>query len=226
MMQSTGPGVGETRRSGWWAHGAGWRATVVANHLPPECGGARGCFQCSNVYFMDKSVTQHPEYKNPFIAGNHEFGHAAHWWLNDMAWANCPPAGGTPFREGWADGFLAAVSHFAPVGGVEPGTAGYNGDRSIEVIETAKLLFDNRLHLAGAMLDFWDEAITETHPNGIFTDTTHVFTDTATGIWHDAWEMTDEVTTTDTICQFRNTWVDQGRPVSGTAAMDHAKLCP
>lgn len=215
MAEPAGPAVGETRRPGWYRNGAGWRATAIGNYTP--CGA--GCFQCSNLYYMSDNSLRAEGYIAPFAVGNHEFGHMAHWWLNDMNWAGCPPGGGSNFREGWADGFLAPISEFAD--DVPDGTAGYNELDPIEVIEGARGMARypaEIFHQSGSMYDFWDAIGVETHPG-------HTWSDPAVGIWHEAWEMTDQVLTT-TVCGFRDTWVQQNRPASGVSVMDHDGVLP
>lgn len=212
-MEPAGPGLSETRRGGWYSVGNGWRATVLANYTPV---GAPGQFVCENHYYMSDNSARAEGYIAPFAVGNHEYAHMAHWWLDDQQWVKCS---GTTFIEGWADGFLSAISEMSD--DVADSISGYNNLNSIESIHDADPQWPAEQHaLAGAMNDFWDGIALENHGG-------HTWQDPATGIWHDAWEMMDQEFIT-TVCGFRNTWVAQGRPADGVTVMNHAGVlaCP
>jgi hypothetical protein len=207
MMDGSGPNVGETRRNGY-LDGDGWRAMAIANFMP--CAGAAGCHLCEDWVYMTADATR-DNYDEVFIVANHEYGHAAQWWQDSLC------TGGA-IAEGFADGFLSALTTRSSV---RPGTAGYNGRRSIEVVEEKDPgADDGLLELAGSMLDMWDTQATEQHPG-------HTFSDPANGLFDDIWQMWGEGGI-DSVCEVRSNWISTNRPQDGNTIMAHdgVTACP
>lgn len=214
MMTAQGPGLGDTRQGGDPAINLQWRAAAKANDNARCSSGA--CAGYDGYIYIAGWETRASD-DSIYLTANHEFGHKTQHWL----WGLLPngeqrvPTGvGGDWTEGWADGFLAALTHLH--WGV--GYANYNFNRPIECLPATGRL--DVLRTAASLLDLWDPAVTETC-NG------QPWGDPAASIWDDAWNIVDDGNGLESACEFREDWENAFPPPgAGSSAMDHNDLCP
>jgi len=214
MMTAEGPGLGDTRQGGDPAVNLPWRAAAKANDNSPCSSGA--CAGYDGYVYIAGWETRSGD-DRIYIVANHEFGHKTQHWLwglNPDGSQRVPAGVGGDWTEGWADGFLAALTH--STWGV--GHANYNHDRPIECLPEAGRL--DVLRTAATLLDLWDPAGTETCGGDEWDEP-------AASLWDDAWDVVGAGDGLVSACEFRDEWEDTFPPPGpGSDVMDHNDLCP
>lgn len=212
MMRAEGAHVGETRSAGEPTddEGGWWRAAAVGNDNS-MCTGHPACAGNDPYINIGVGETRGSE-TGIFITANHEYGHQTQHWL----WHAANPMGvGGDWTEGWADGFLAAISDLD----LGTGYANYNGNKPIECLPDTPL-FADVLHTAATFMDFWDGVASETCGGVTYSDPLGLE-------WDDAWDVTMTGVGLVSACDFRQHWITDhpGPNDPGVNIMDHNLMC-